>query len=168
MNAETELVTLRGTVELHRSVLERIESTYFEFVETLPAELSERQYHQGIVIADFLEKYYTCLETLFLRVSQHFENNLTAGRWHHDLLDRMRIRIEPIRERVISDDAYPLLVELLKFRHFKRYYFDIRYDWDKLTFLMKKFSELRAILPADLDRFVLFLDHLIARMGDAD
>lgn len=168
MNAQTELVTLRDTIDLHRTVLQRIESAYSEFVATLPAELSERQYHQGIVIADYLEKYYTCLETLFLRVAQHFENNLRAERWHHDLLDRMRIRIGPIRERVISDDAYPLLVELLKFRHFKRYYFDIRYDWDKLTFLMKKFSELRAILPADLDRFVAFLDRLIAKVNDTD
>ena len=37
----------------------------------------------ALIVAGLLENYYTCLETIFLRISQSFENNLNSARWHH-------------------------------------------------------------------------------------
>jgi hypothetical protein len=115
---------------------------------------------KAIVIADLLAKYYTCLETIFLRVSQLFENNLSDDRWHVDLLDKMTLSITGMRDAVIGDETRSLLLELLKFRHFTRYYYDIAYDWDRLDFLMKKFDQVRPKVSRDLDHFVDFLTEL--------
>jgi hypothetical protein len=60
-----------------------------------------------------ITSYYTCLETIFLRISQFFENQLNPEKWHKHLLEKMRIQINGVREQAISDDTYYLLLELL-------------------------------------------------------
>jgi len=52
------------------------------------------------------------------------------------------------------------LDELLKFRHFKRYYFEFHYDWDRLVYLQKRFDQVRPLLDRDLDQFRQFLQRL--------
>lgn len=141
-----------------REALEKIERFYE--CSAGPAAPGQRTAEKAIVAADLLAKHYTCLETIFLRVSQFFENSLSQDRWHGDLLDKMRLRIEGVRDPVIGDATHARLLEMLKFRHFTRYYFDIAYDWDRLDYLDKKFTELRGLLRTDLDRFVEFLDTL--------
>jgi hypothetical protein len=70
-------------------------------------------------VAQLLESSYTALETLFMRVSQAFENSLDQRTWHTDLLDRMVIPVPAMRERVLSEKSRTMLLELLRFRHFK-------------------------------------------------
>lgn len=114
----------------------------------------------ALMVAGLLENYYTCLETIFLRISQFFENNLRAERWYSDLLERMTVNIEGVRRAVVSPDNYPKLLELLKFRHFRRYYFELEYDWDRLEFLKKKLVQAHPVVMADLERFDEYLDEL--------
>lgn len=114
----------------------------------------------ALLVAGFLENYYTCAETIFLRISQFFENSLSQEKWHMDLLGKMTLQIENIREKVISDATYSLLFELLKFRHFKRYYFQMQRDWDKIEFLQKKMRQVHPALLADLKDFIIFLKKL--------
>jgi hypothetical protein len=64
----------------------------------------------------------------------------------------MTLHIEGIREQVLSDRTAPLLSELLKFRHFRRYYFEFEYDWDRIDFLRKKLEQARPVVERDLDR----------------
>jgi hypothetical protein len=45
----------------------------------------------------------------------------------------------------------------MRFRHFRRYYFELEYDWDKLDYLQKKFTALRGRIPAELGQFKAFL-----------
>jgi len=94
---------------------------------------------------------------MFLRISQFFENDLNPGKWHQDLLHKMCLHIEGIRNPVISRETEALLSEILRFRHFKRYYFEFEYDWDRINFLLKKFDRLRAGIVLDLTRFGEFL-----------
>jgi len=75
-------------------------------------------------------------------------------------LAKMRLRIPGIREPVISDETFRLLDEFRRFRHFKRYYFTMDYDWDRLDFLSKKFSALIPALATDLSGFAGFLSRL--------
>ncbi len=112
----------------------------------------------ALMMAGIIENYYTCLETLFLRISQNFENHLDAQRWHQELLDRMTLRIPGLRERVVSDTTKRDLAELLKFRHFKRYYFDFDYDWDRIDFLLKKIDDVHPQLLGEIGEFVAFLE----------
>lgn len=150
---------LANQIENSRKVLRRIEMFYQDFVRS--QDLARREVPQAIVISDLLVNYYTCLETIFLRISQFFENKLKKDKWHQDLLDTMRIEVTDQRQAVIGDQAYQALVELLKFRHFKRYYFEFEYDWDKLEFLQKKLLQASVSVNADLDRFAAFLRKLL-------
>ncbi len=72
----------------------------------------------------------------------------------------MFLRIAGTREAVLSDKAYGILVELLRFRHFKRYYFEIEYDWDRLDFLVKKLDQLGPIIRQDIAAFIGFLERI--------
>jgi hypothetical protein len=119
-----------------------------------------RRMDQAIVISDLICSYYTCLETIFLRISQFFENSLSKEKWHLDLLQKMTLQIDGIRNAVILDETYNILVELLKFRHFKRYYFELEYDWDKLDFVQKKFKQADEKVKKDLAKFFIFLENL--------
>ena len=158
MNAR--VLTLLGELEKSRAVLARIVDFHDRYVER--THLRERTTEQAIVIADILSNYYTCLETMFLRISQFFENELASEKWHQDLLGKMTLRIEGIREPVISGTTEALLAELLRFRHFKRYYFEFEYDWDRIDFLRKKFEQVRPAINTDLDGFAEFLRTLAA------
>jgi len=47
----------------------------------------------------------------------------------------MSIDVPAIRPRVLADDTFPCMDELMRFRHFRRYYFDRRYDRERREFL---------------------------------
>lgn len=156
MSIRGELATLVAEIETSLAVISKIEAYYQEFsTGLLNRENPTRE--NRIVLAEILVNYYTALESLFLRVSQAFENNLDAARWHADLMEKMTLEIEGVRPRLISDQTRDALRELMRFRHFKRYYLEFDYDWDKLQFLEKKFNGCRTEVLSEV-RF--FLDQL--------
>jgi hypothetical protein len=159
MSRADDLVVLRH--ELHKAleVLEGIDRFYETFrSQDLPG-LGRKQ-TSAVVVAQVLDNFYTCLETAFLRISRFFENSLHQKRWRTDLLEKMTLRIEGIRERVVSAESYRLLLELMRFRYFKRYYFELEYDWDKLDFLLAKYQDCKRLVREDLARFIEFLNAL--------
>ena len=76
--------------EIHKSieVLDKINSFYKAYKRTKSFEndnaIEQKEY--SIVISEVVSNYYTCLETIFLRISQFFENQLNAEKWHKHLL----------------------------------------------------------------------------------
>jgi len=70
------------------------------------------------------------------------------------------LRIPDIREAVISDETFVLLDEFRRFRQFKRYYFSMDYDWDRIDYLTKKFDQLSRRYPNELKIFSAFLERL--------
>lgn len=164
MSSEAQVRTLISEIEKACSVLGRITAFYEQYVvqtENVRAQTPE----QAIVLAEVFANYYTCLETLFLRISQFFENNLARDKWHQDLLHKMTLRIEGLREPVLTDATEANLRELLKFRHFKRYYFEFAYDWDRLQFIRKKFDQARPPVLAELEQFQQFLRGMLDPEG---
>lgn len=153
MSETHNLSVLVSQIDNSRAVLERINSYYDEFTGTKLDRTSPSR-EDAIVLSEILVNYYTALETVFLRVSQTFENSLSPGRWHHDLLDRMILEIPDVRPRVLSEACHASLRELMRFRHFKRYYFEFDYDWDKLMFLEKKYRDARDCVRTDLRSFI--------------
>ncbi|MFP3959868.1 MAG: hypothetical protein ACLFUX_06850 [Spirochaetaceae bacterium] len=84
MSGEGYIAALRAEIERSLDVLQRVESYYDEYTATaLNPEDPTRE--NRIVIAEILANYYTGLETIFLRISQFFENQLSTDRWHGDL-----------------------------------------------------------------------------------
>lgn len=160
MNLETKIQTLRAEINKSLLVLARIEDYIVDFQQqklNITHGLDE-----AMIITQALTNYYTCIETLFLRISRFFENNLDKEQWHRSLLEKMTLEIEDVRPRVICESVYHGLLELLKFRHFSRYYFELNYDWDKLRFLLKKFNDIHVQVKTDLFKFDCFLNTLLS------
>jgi len=108
---------------------------------------------ERIVLAQILENTYTAVETSLLRISQGFDNSLSPERWHADLLDKMLLEKQGVRPRVLSDESHRLLTELMRFRHFKRYYLELDYDWEKLLYLLSVLRRCLPLVRAELSDF---------------
>lgn len=159
MKKNNDIILLKEEINNTKKLLDNIYSYYNEFMKSDFTVLGRKR-ASSIVIADTIERFYTCLETLFLRISQFFENNLDSNRWHMDLLHKMTLNINGIRKNVISNTTYNILNEILKFRHFRRYYFELEYDWDKIDFIQQKFNKIKPLIEKDLNSFISFLDSL--------
>ncbi|MBF0227062.1 MAG: hypothetical protein HQK76_16585 [Desulfobacterales bacterium] len=159
MNLKTNIQALRGEINKSLSVLVRIEDYILNFQQQKLKK--DSGIDEAMIITQALTNYYTCLETIFLRISKFFENNLDKEQWHRSLLEKMTIEIKDIRPKIISESVYQGLLELLKFRHFSRYYFELNYDWDKLRFLLKKFNDINDQVRIDLSEFDHFLRMLL-------
>ncbi len=154
---------LRNEVLKSLSVLGKLDIFISEFKEKTLQQ--KRGTAEAMILSQSISQYYTCAETVFFRISVFFENNLSKEHWHKELLNRMTLRIDGIREAVITDELRQALDELLKFRYFTRYYFDLNYDWDKLDFIMKKYAFVREKLPLQLDQFLVFVERLGEEIG---
>ena len=157
MNAA--IAELTAAVRLHQQRLGAVHDT---LEKALADEINRlgRTPVSALIIAGLLENYYTCVETIFVRIAQHFENRLGPERWHQDLLQKMTLDVEGVRAAAISEAAFAPLLELLRFRHFKRYYFELEYDWDRLDFLVVKLRQAHPLVTRDLARFRGFMDAL--------
>ncbi len=114
----------------------------------------------AMVFSQIYLDFYTCIETFLFRVSQVFENNLDPVKWHKELLYKMTLNIDGIRPAVLSHKSFISLDELLRFRHFRRYYFNFDYDWDKLDLIEKKYIQAQPSIQHDIETFKNFLQHL--------
>ena len=154
------IATLRAHISKHLDLLEQSQQ---EIAGALSEDIPRlgKTYRAAVLVAGLLENYYTCAETIFVRISQYFENNLDDARWHKDLLERMTLAIEPIRPRVISQPVKEDLVEIMRFRHFRRYYFGTAYDWERLDALVTRCNRVHPILLTEVGGFVDFLDTLL-------
>jgi hypothetical protein len=149
-------VELLGAIERQVSLLEGIFGAVEQAMEK-DVTLIGRTANSAVMVAGLLDNYYTCLETAFVRISQYFENSLGPGKWHSELLEKMTLRMEGIRIPAVSRENYGNLVELMKFRHFRRYYFELQYDWHRIDFLVAKLRNAHPIVKQDMARFVHFL-----------
>ncbi len=153
---ETDPEILAGELRKGMEVL----SELFDFFEQSLSEDVEklgRGRASAVLMAGIFDNYYTCIETMFFRISQFFENSLSRDRWHADLLNKMSITVKGGRIAVIRDATYECLDELRRFRHFNRYYYTLEYDWDRIDFLVKKIRQVHPLISEDLKRFLDFL-----------
>ena len=159
MKEKNKVEKLLEDIETARKILDSNDAYYLEFKTK---ELSQygKNKMTAIVMAKILSTFYESLETLFLKVSSFFENELSADRWHKHLLTKMNTQIKNTREKVISDKTYSILEEFLEFRHFFRYNFKLEYEWKKLEELEKKYATVRHLLKKDLNKFVGFLEKI--------
>lgn len=160
MSVNETVAELDARIEKAKTLLDRIGREYDSFIRDDFQRMGHKN-TSAIVLAELMVDYYTCIETCFLRISQFFENHLSTNRWHADLLEKMTLRIEGSRDAVISDASAVALGELMKFRHFRRYYFEMEYDWDKLEYLQKVYARVRNSIPGELATFQTFLRRLI-------
>lgn len=152
-NNATELI---GVIKNHKEILRKLYSRINENY-SVDSTCEEWNWQRGLIAAGLFENYYTCAETIFLRIAQFFENNLDADRWHSHLLEKMSIKIEGTRPAVLSLKTANSFQELRRFRHFKRYYFELDYDKNKILFIYKLITELHHLFTGELDIFLNLL-----------
>jgi len=154
------IATLQAHIKKHLDLLNQSRQEITDaFSKDIP--LIGKTPRAAVLIAGLLENYYTCIETVFVRISQFFENNLDDARWHKDLLERMTLEITPIRPQVISQPVKEDLVEIMRFRHFRRYYFGTAYDWERLDALVIRCNRVHPTLLTELHNFLDFLDTML-------
>jgi hypothetical protein len=113
-----------------------------------------------------LHNLYCAFESIFQRVAEVFENQISdqAG-WHAELLHRMTLDIEGIRPGLISRVTYDSLDELRRFRHLFRSAYRLHLDPERLALVRRKAKVLEQRYPADMARFLNFLDSLLRDKG---
>ncbi|MBT3274650.1 MAG: hypothetical protein HN368_15945 [Spirochaetales bacterium] len=158
MNAKAnELVSIISErIDSLTSIYEELAQAYAEDIPALG-----QTSRSALIIAGLLENYYTCAETAWLRISQYFENNLDPEKWHTSLLEKMVLAIKDIRPAAVSKENYNHLLELMRFRDIKRYYFQIDYDWDKLKYLTALLHKAHPMVISDTEHFKSFLLQLL-------
>lgn len=154
-----QVAILRGQISSGLEVMQRIQGHLDGFLCD-ELERMGRTTVTAVVISDGLCRFYTAVETVFVRIAKFFENSLEGERWHADLLDRMAFSIPDIRPRVIADKTHSDLREIMKFRHFSRYYVELEYDWDRLDFLLRKYESIKVELRTDIQAFLKIMDNL--------
>ncbi len=65
----------------------------------------------------------------------------------------MLLEKKGVRPRVLSDESHRLLTELMRFRHFKRYYLELDYDWEKLQYLLSVLHRALPLTRTELSAF---------------
>ena len=138
---KAEVEDLCGQID---QIYARIEARHSEFGNRLES-LDSMGYQ--------LHNLYCAFEQVFETIAQFFENNIAGEHYHTDLLRRMRLTIEGIRPACISEEAFKLLDELRRFRHFFRHAYLSELDFDKLAHLAEVAEKLRVVFERDRQRF---------------
>lgn len=102
MNGKISL--LIGEIEQSLAQLAQLEELFRRSMNQLAKD--QRTLERAVFLSEIFVNTYTCLETLFFRISHFFENSLAQEQWHRDLLDTMRLSIPGIREPVIIDETF--------------------------------------------------------------
>ena len=122
---------------------------------------SDTDAETAIVVAYYLRNLYNGFENIFGAIAAAFENSIDdVGRWHTQLLERMRLDVMPLRPAVIDDEAFEALDELRRFRHLFRHAYGVRLDPLRLQLVLQKALRLRKLYPAQLGAFTVFLERL--------
>lgn len=154
-----QILLLIGEIREGLAMLDKIHNLYLAYVPAFD-DLEKREIRDAVLLTEVLCNSYTCLETIFFRISRLFENNLPADKWHKELLQKMRIEVPNIRKAVLSSESYLLLDELRRFRHFKRYYFEFDYDWNRLSYLRIVYEKAFVLISEELEFYIGFLTEL--------
>jgi hypothetical protein len=101
-----------------------------------------------------LHNLYSAFEQFFETIARFFENRIEGERYHTDLLRRMKMEIEGIRPALISAEAFALLDELRRFRHFFRHAYAAELDPDKVEEIAEKAEQVKGIFQRDKDAFL--------------
>jgi len=105
----------------------------------------------GSVLHDF----YCAVERIFERIGNNIDGELPRGSdWHIQLLERMAIPIEGIRQSVINGESLENLREILAFRHIFRNVYGFDLKWERFRHLVNKLPEVTERFEEDITSFL--------------
>jgi hypothetical protein len=101
MSGKDRIRLLQGEIARTLRAIDGAEESYRRFRADFPPLPTERNYDL-IILADILTDYYTCVETVLVRIAKAFENELEKDRWNASLLERMNMDVPRVRPRVVT------------------------------------------------------------------
>lgn len=126
----------------------------------LPPDASQRDL---IFVAYHLHAVYGVMENQLKNIAESFENSIDdRSRWHAQLLERMCLDLTPLRPAVIDDATRDKLAELRRFRHLFRSAYGIRFDRERLSFVLRTALEIQEPFRRQVEGFIRFLGGLDA------
>lgn len=121
--------------------------------------IDHREQQSGVAglesLAYQLHNLYGAIEELFDLVAAAFENQLQGGGGYHiALLRRMRIAVDGVRPRVISDRTLDALNSLRGFRHVFRHAYGGGLDRRRIALVVDDARAVREPLAAEVQAFI--------------
>lgn len=155
---DDKIIVLRGAI---RSDLDAITHMYDELDRHPLTPTSSND--DLIIIAYHLHNLYNAFENAFVAIASTFENSIDElGRWHAQLLERMRLDVSPLRPAVINAATYDALDELRRFRHLFRHAYALELDAERLQLVLRKAMKLREQYVSQFEQF----DRFLLSLGD--
>jgi hypothetical protein len=139
--------------------IQKLKKEYDFFIETF--EENEPDIYQRVVVGFYLHNFYSACENIFLNIAKTFENNIEPETWHKSILKRMKLEIEGIRPRVISESLYKVLDDFRSFRHVFRHVYSFELDWEKERIVAGKFEQAISEIQKEMAEFISFLRTII-------
>ena len=129
--------------------LEREMKDILEEAKDSPRKIEMRA--AGSVLHDF----YCAVERIFERIGNNIDGELPEGSdWHIQLLERMAVPIEGIRQSVINSESLEDLREILAFRHIFRNVYGFELKWERFRHLVNKLPEVTEKFEEDIKSFL--------------
>ncbi|MGQ3683450.1 MAG: ribonuclease toxin HepT-like protein [Candidatus Loosdrechtia sp.] len=101
-----------------------------------------------------IHNLYSAYEDLFKLTAHFFENQINDfSGYHVSLLKRMKIVIEGMRPRFLSDESFAILDELRGFRHVFRHAYGYALDAERVLLTAKKSLQLEELFLKDFIQF---------------
>ncbi len=148
------IAILKSEIEADRK---RIESVFAKFDKAFKEFSDTKEYAKLIESAFYLSQLYSGFESIFKNIAKTFENNIEQDYWHKSLLDRMKLEVEDLRPRLVSDESYYCLDDLRAFRHFFRHAYDMDLEEEKFEIVAKKALRLKGLYNNDFEKFLSFI-----------
>jgi hypothetical protein len=113
----------------------------------------------AIAAGYYLHNIYSALENTFDQISRSFENHIVnESQWHRELLSKMFLDLSPLRPAVVPQTAWPLLDDLLRFRHLFRNNYRFEIDAARLDHLRQLWAGQKQSVFAALMEFARLVE----------
>jgi hypothetical protein len=150
------LERLRAEIRSDRGAVSR----WLDELATLDLDADTRQ-NSLAQAAWSLHHAYSGIEAILERTMRTLEGSLPEGPDSHKaILEAAGLRIEGVREPLLSKETVAALHDLRGFRHFVRHAYAVELDAERLADLQRRSAALRPDLEEDLDHLDTWLAEL--------
>lgn len=106
-------------------------------------------------VAASIADYYLGVENICKTVAQTIDRQLPSGEdWHKKLLQQASLDIPGLRPSLISQQTYPALDELRRFRHVVRNVYGHLLDPERVGTLLTRLPTIDAAVRSDVETFL--------------
>jgi hypothetical protein len=142
---ETEMTSQGRVAERIATLRSRLESQPEDWILTA-------------AMAFEIERWYTAVESLFVRVLRTLEGDVPMGPAHHrEVLRVASLAVEPLRPAPVPPAAENDLRELLGFRHFARHAYDVEPEPARMLEHSDRVARLQVVLTVSMAELVVRL-----------